>query len=364
MTALPAGATIGILGGGQLGRMLASAAAQLGFDVSIYCPEADCPAARVGRDHVIGAYDDHAALQAWAETCDVITYEFENVPVDAAKALLDAGHLVRPGAKPLEVSQDRFTEKSFLKDCGIGTADFADIVSAADVNAPIEQFGGRGILKTRRDGYDGKGQARLEAGDDYEAAHKALGHAPCILEAFVPFACEISVIVARDVDGVTRCFDVPRNEHVNGILRRSILPAKLTDDVLDRACAAAESLAHALDYIGVLALEFFVLEDGSLLANEFAPRVHNSGHWTPEACATGQFEQHIRAVAGWPLGAVTRFHDVVMENLLGEEALAPPESFPADGVLTLYGKREAKPGRKMGHLVRRLGVNANRGPEN
>ncbi|MEO1660010.1 MAG: 5-(carboxyamino)imidazole ribonucleotide synthase [Pseudomonadota bacterium] len=363
MTALQAGARIGILGGGQLGRMLSTAAAQLGFDVSIYCPETDCPAARVSRDHVASDYDDYAAMLAWAESCDVITYEFENVPVEAANALLCAGHLVRPGAKPLEVSQDRFIEKSFLKGCGIGTADFADIVSSDDIAAPIERFGGRGILKTRRDGYDGKGQARLEAGDDFEAAHKALGHAPCILEALIPFACEISVIVARAVDGGTRCFDVPRNEHVNGILRRSSLPANLAPDITARACAAAESLAAALDYIGVLALEFFVLEDGRLLANEFAPRVHNSGHWTPEACATGQFEQHIRAVAGWPLAPVTRFHDVVMENLLGDEALALPETFPADGVLTLYGKREAKPGRKMGHLVRRLGLNASLDPE-
>ena len=363
MTALKAGARIGILGGGQLGRMLSTAAAQLGFDVSVYCPEADCPAARVSRDHVAEAYEDHAAVLAWAETCDVITYEFENVPVDAAKALLQAGHLVRPGAKPLEVSQDRYIEKSFLKDCGIETADFAAVTTADQVAAPIDRFGGRGILKTRRDGYDGKGQARLEAGDDFEAAHKALGHAPCILEALIPFTCEISVIVARDVEGVTRCFDVPRNEHVNGILRRSILPANLAPDVIARACTAAESLADALEYVGVLALEFFVLEDGRLLANEFAPRVHNSGHWTPEACATGQFEQHIRAVAGWPLAPVTRFHNVVMENLLGDEALAPPAAFPSDGVLTLYGKREAKPGRKMGHLVRRLSLTASLDPE-
>lgn len=354
MTVLSAGATIGILGGGQLGRMLASAAAQLGFDVSIYCPETDCPAARIAAAHTIGDYADPAALLAWAKTCNVVTYEFENVPVAAAEALIGAGVLVRPGAKPLEVSQDRVAEKSFLQSAGIATADFASVDQPGDVDAAIKRFGGQGILKTRRDGYDGKGQARLEAGDDYDAAHKSLGHAPCILEALVPFVCEVSVIIARDHLGASLCYDLPRNEHVNGILRRSIVPANIDPGVADRACIAAKALADALDYVGVLALEFFVLEDGSLLANEFAPRVHNSGHWTPEACHTGQFEQHIRAVAGWPLGAVTRFHDVVMSNLLGDEALALPQDLLKNAVLTLYGKRDAKPGRKMGHLVKRL----------
>ena len=353
MTALKAGATIGILGGGQLGRMLASSAAQLGFDVSIYCPEADCPAARVAAHHVQGDYTDLLQLLDWAKTCDVVTYEFENVPVVAAKALIEAGVLVRPGAKPLEVSQDRLVEKSFLGDCGIDTADFAEVNSANEIEAPLARFGGSGILKTRRDGYDGKGQVRLRSGDDFEAAHKALANAPCILEAMVPFEREVSVIIARDRVGDTLCFDLPRNEHVNGILKRSVVPCDLGPNVIERACDAAGKLAAALDYVGVLALEFFVLEDGRLLANEFAPRVHNSGHWTPEACATGQFEQHIRAVAGWPLGPVTRYHDAEMLNLLGEEALVPPDVLAADGVLTLYGKRDAKPGRKMGHLVRR-----------
>lgn len=353
MNALTAGATIGILGGGQLGRMMASAAAQLGFDVSIYCPEHDCPAARVASAHALGAYSDVEALLDWAEGCDVVTYEFENVPVEAAQALIDAGISVRPGAQPLEVSQDRLVEKNFLQGCCIATADFAEVNSPADIAAPLERFGGQGILKTRRDGYDGKGQVRLESGDDFDAAHKALARAPCILEAMVPFEREVSVIIARDAVGDTLCFDLPRNEHVNGILKRSVVPSGLDDEVAGRAETAAAALAEAMGYIGVLALEFFVLEDGTLLANEFAPRVHNSGHWTPEACATGQFEQHIRAVAGWPLGPVTRYHDVEMLNLLGEEALVPPHALAADGVLTLYGKREAKPGRKMGHLVRR-----------
>ncbi|MEL7283648.1 MAG: 5-(carboxyamino)imidazole ribonucleotide synthase [Pseudomonadota bacterium] len=354
MTPLSTGATIGILGGGQLGRMLAGSAAALGFDVSIYCPEPDCPAARVAAAHTLGAYDDVATLRAWAATCDVVTYEFENVPVAAAEALIASGIYVRPGAKALEVSQDRFVEKSFLQDCGIATAEFAAINHADDIGTALARFGGQGVLKTRRDGYDGKGQARLEAGDDFPAALKSLRDVPCILEALVPFVCEISVIIARDFNGHSICYDLPRNEHVNGILRRSIVPAKVAEKTTDRARSSAKALADALDYVGVLALEFFVLEDGSLLANEFAPRVHNSGHWTPEACATGQFEQHIRAVAGWPLGDVTRYHAVEMANLLGDEALAEPNNLLTDAIVTLYGKRDAKPGRKMGHLVRRL----------
>lgn len=355
MTPLKAGAVIGILGGGQLGRMLSSAGAQLGFDVSIYCPETDCPAARTASAHRVADYGDMPSLLDWASGCDSITYEFENVPVSAIEGLIAAGHIVRPGARPLQASQDRIAEKTFLRACEIATADFAEVNEASDISAPLKAFGGNGILKTRRDGYDGKGQVRLEDGDDFNAAHKALANQACVLEALVPFEREVSVIIARDVDGQTACYDVPENEHVNGILRRSAVPCGLAPEIIDAAGVAAERLATALDYVGVLALEFFVLGDGSLVANEFAPRVHNSGHWTPEACATGQFEQHMRAVAGWPLGPVTRFHDAEMLNLLGEEATAAPHVLAGDGVLTLYGKREPKPGRKMGHLVRRIG---------
>lgn len=355
MSTLPAGARIGILGGGQLGRMLAAAGAQLGFDISIYCPEHDCPAARVAAGHVEATYDDLRSLGAWASQCDAITYEFENVPVSAIEHLIEQGHLVRPGAKPLQFSQDRLEEKTFLRACDIPTADFSAVDRAGDIAAPLDAFGGQAILKTRRDGYDGKGQVRLASGDDLEAAHKALGQRPCILEAMIGFDCEVSIIIARGADGQTACYDVPRNEHVNGILRRSTLPAGIGEATIRAVRAAAQRLAEALDYVGVLALEFFVLPDGSVIANEYAPRVHNSGHWTPEACATGQFEQHMRAVAGWPLGDVTRFHDCEMLNLLGDEALEDPQTLAADCVLTLYGKRAAKPGRKMGHLVRRLG---------
>jgi len=352
---LPVGARIGILGDGQLGRMLACEAAKLGFETSILGPERNSPASRVAADSSCADYDDLGTLIAWGESCDLVTYEFENVPVSSAQALIGAGVSVRPGSKSLEVAQDRVTEKTFLRACGIATADFAVIERADEILEPLQAFGGKGILKTRRDGYDGKGQVRLETGDDLEEAHHALGYHPCVLEAFVPFEREISVIIARGADGETTVWDSSENGHVNGILRRSKVPALITQSTRMAAKAAAEALAEALGYIGVLALEFFVLEDGAVIANEFAPRVHNSGHWTPEACATGQFEQHIRAVAGWTLGPVTRFHDVEMENLLGEEALDVTEYLRRGDQITLYGKKDPKPGRKMGHVVRRIG---------
>ena len=346
------GGNVGILGGGQLGRMLAMAAARLGIRVHVYDPAEDCPAAHEAT-HVKGGFDDVDALRRFAETVDVVTYEFENIP-EAALDAIESIVPIRPGRKALATSQDRLVEKSFLRDHGIGTADFAAVDAAGDIAEPLARFGGQGILKTRRDGYDGKGQVRVASGDDFEAAHKALAGAPAILEALVPFEREVSVILARAVSGETLCFDVPRNEHVNGILKRSSVPSGLSETVEQAACEAGAQLANALGHIGVLSLEFFVLEDGTLLANEFAPRVHNSGHWTPEACQTGQFEQHIRAIAGWPLAPVKRFHDVEMRNLLGEEALQPPHTYGVNDVITLYGKREAKAGRKMGHVVTRL----------
>lgn len=355
MTPLQAGAKIGILGGGQLGRMLSTAAASLGFDVSVYCPEANCPAARVSSEHIQADYLDMQTLLVWAKSCDVVTYEFENVPVAAAQELIDAGINVRPGALPLNVSQDRLREKTFLSEqCDIPTAPFIAIESSSEIHAALERLGGAGILKTRRDGYDGKGQARIVLGDDYAAAHKALRNAPTILEALIPFDAEISVIIARAANGDTRCYDTPLNEHINGILKRSTVPNGLVPEISARAYAAAQRLTAALDYVGVLALEFFVLPDKSLLANEFAPRVHNSGHWTPEACLTGQFEQHIRAIANWPLGDTACTTPVEMVNLLGDEALQAHTALQAGESLTLYGKQIAKPGRKMGHLVRRL----------
>lgn len=355
MSPLPAGSVIGILGGGQLGRMLASAAAQLGFDVNIFCPGDSPPAARVAAGHWDADYDDETALSDFAQSCDVITYEFENIPVASVAYLVSKGAIVRPGVKSLEVSQDRLAEKQFLNAIGIETGAFEPVDSVEQLKTALETLGGDGLLKTRRDGYDGKGQVRVKSGDDLAAAYREIREAPAILEALVPFEREISVVIARAADGSMTAFEPSKNDHENGILKRSTVPCGLPDDVVARARKLAEALATETGHIGVLALELFVLEDGTLLANEMAPRVHNSGHWTPEACATGQFEQHIRAVAGWPLGPVTRHFDVEMENLLGEEALAPPQSFAEGTILTLYGKRDAKPGRKMGHAVRRTG---------
>lgn len=347
MSALPPGSTIGILGGGQLGRMLSSAAAKLGYDTHILTPEKDSPAERVAAAVTHADYTDEAALKSFAKQCDAITYEFENVPVQSAEFLLGIGASVRPGAKSLEMAQDRLTEKRFLQGIGIPTVEIAEVNGPEDLPAAIVAMGGKGILKRRRDGYDGKGQARIAEGDDYEAAWKALGQAPCILEAMAPFECEISGIVARTLDGQIAAFEPSENIHESGILRASHVPADISDDVRKRAVAGATALAAALDHVGVLALEYFVLPDGELLANEYAPRVHNSGHWTPEACETGQFEQHMRAVAGLPLGAPTRHFAARMDNLLGEEAIAAA----GEQGVTLYGKREPRPGRKMGHRV-------------
>ena len=355
MTPLPPGSVIGILGGGQLGRMLASAAARLGFDAHILAPENDPPAARVAARHWPADYDNKAALKAFAGECDAITYEFENIPVESVEYLLSIGATVRPGAKSLEVSQDRLSEKKFLNSIAIETGHFEAVDSVTDLEKALAHLGGEGLLKTRRDGYDGKGQARLKTGDNLEAAWAAIGQVPAVLEALVPFEREISVVIARGEDGQTAAFEPSMNDHSGGILRISTVPCGLSGSIKARAIDMAEKLARETGHVGVMALELFVLEDGTLLANEMAPRVHNSGHWTPEACLTGQFEQHIRAVAGWPLGPATRVFNAEMRNLLGKEALAPPDTYSSDAVLTLYGKRDAKPGRKMGHVVWRTG---------
>ncbi|MFN4025504.1 MAG: 5-(carboxyamino)imidazole ribonucleotide synthase [Hyphomonas sp.] len=354
MSPLRPGAVIGILGGGQLGRMMAGAAAQLGFDVLIYSPEEDPPAGRVAAGAFEAEWDDAEALAEFAAACDVITLEFENVPVETVRILEAAGKRVLPGAASLSVSQDRLTEKTFLNAHGIPTAPFREINAASDIPAALADLGGVGVLKTRRDGYDGKGQAWVRDAAGADAAWAAIRGAPAILEAAIAFDCEISVLVARDTGGATTSWAPPRNTHENGILARSVVPSGLAKPVEDEARAKAMHLADALGHVGVLALEFFVLPDGTLLANEFAPRVHNSGHWTPEACKTGQFEQHIRCVAGWPLGDTYRLFDAEMQNLIGEAGLVDPASLGPNDTLTLYGKREARPGRKMGHITRRL----------
>lgn len=353
MTPLPPGSTIGILGGGQLGRLIAIEAARLGFDVHVFTQSGRDPAIRVAARAHIAPWDDTEALVVFAAACDLVTLEFENVPVPTLEMIEQFGAPVRPGVFALTITQDRALEKTFLNDIGVPTVQWAKVDTRADLDAALKDFGGQGILKRRRDGYDGKGQARIRSADDAAKAFDAIGDKPCILEAFAPFQCEISAIVARSAVGEVAHWDCPRNEHENGILARSILPSNVPEATERAAVAAATGLAEALDYAGVLALEFFVMEDGSLRANEFAPRVHNSGHWTPEGAHTCQFEQHVRAIAGWPLGDTSRHSDVVMENLIGPDIFGGLGQVSATTRLTHYGKKDARPGRKMGHIVRR-----------
>ncbi len=352
---LQPGSTIGILGGGQLGRMLAMAAAKLGLRTHIYCDEPNCPAFDVSALHTVGDYTDLTRLTAFAATVDTVTYEFENVPVDAARHL--SGLLpVRPGPRALEVAQDRLTEKRFISELDVPVAPFAQVDSAGDLAAALQRFAGPGILKTRRFGYDGKGQASIASGDDPAAALAAIGNAPAILEQRLSFVCEVSVLVVRGADGVTDFYDIPQNTHSGGILRRSVVPSPLGQAESDVARAMARRIAEALGYVGVLAVEMFYMGPGSeqpLVVNEIAPRVHNSGHWTMDACPVSQFENHIRAVAGWPLGSTTRHSDAEMVNLIGEDAQAWPKIAADRGALLhLYGKRQSRNGRKMGHVNR------------
>lgn len=349
---LAPGATIGILGGGQLGRMLALAAAPLGFHIHIYAPEAESPAGEVAARITRGAYDDAAALTAFAAEVDAVTYEFENVPA-ACAALLAGLRPVRPGVKALDVAQDRVTEKSAMRAMGLGTAPFAKADDAGEARAAFESLGGgAAIVKTRRMGYDGKGQARVASADDAAAAVARFA-APCILEGLVSFEREISVVAARGIDGRIEAFEPAENTHKDGILHRSVVPAQLKPQVAAEAWRIAGTILEALDYVGVMGVELFLDRDGALLVNEIAPRVHNSGHWTMDACAVSQFEQHIRAVAGWPLKPAVRFADCEMENLIGDDVLrwAGIAAEP-NACLHLYGKAEARPGRKMGHVNR------------
>lgn len=352
---LAPGATLGILGGGQLGRMLAQSAAELGLRCHIYCPEAGSPAFEVADEHTVAAYDDEAALARFAEAVDVVSYEFENVPEATAK-FLDARVPVRPGVRPLAVAQDRLNEKQYLESIGIPLAPYAAVDGPEDIAKAAEITGLPAILKTRRMGYDGKGQTRIETTDEAIAAWKRIGAAPAVLEGVVNFALECSVVAGRDIDGNTAAYDIAENVHENHILKWTKVPSSLSEDTMQKARDIGMKVASGLDYVGVLAVELFIVRDGSgerLVANEIAPRVHNSGHWTQDACAVSQFEQHVRAVAGWPLGDPKRHSDVEMENLIGDDAdgwydvLSEPNA-----CLHLYGKRETRPGRKMGHVNR------------
>jgi 5-(carboxyamino)imidazole ribonucleotide synthase len=347
---VPPGGTIGIIGGGQLGRMLALAAARLGLKALVYNDEPDAPAFQVTPLQLAAPYDDRATLSGLANVCDAVTFEFENLPADAI-AFLAERVPVRPGAAALATTQDRFNEKSFVAALGLKTAPFFAVSSEADARGALTSLGSRAILKTRRFGYDGKGQAKVATPDEAAKAFAAFKGMPCIAEGFVDFAFEASVVAARGADGSFAAYDPPENVHEHHILRRSTVPSRLIPAQVEEAKAIARKIADALDYVGVFAVELFVGHDGSLLVNEIAPRVHNTGHWTLEACACSQFEQHIRAVAGWPLGDPARHADAVMENVIGEEAHAW-ESLARSGALHLYGKKDAKPGRKMGHVTR------------
>ncbi|MEO1251730.1 MAG: 5-(carboxyamino)imidazole ribonucleotide synthase [Pseudomonadota bacterium] len=359
---VPPGGVIGVLGGGQLGRMLAGAAAELGLRTHIYCPDPDCPASHVSQRWTQAEYDDAAALADFARAVDVVTYEFENVPADTVRLLIEAGASVRPGALALSKAQDRLREKEFIQSLGVDTAPFHAVDSIDDLKEGLDCVGRPAILKTRRLGYDGKGQTRLTDDDiDLHASYeKAIAHAwrevgaaPSILEGFIPFEREVSVIGARGGDGAVRLYDPAENTHANGILKTSTAPATISDATHQAINDATVKILNALDYVGVIGVEFFVLGTGEILVNEFAPRVHNSGHWTQDACAVSQFEQQIRAVAGWPLGDPARHSDAVMENLLGEEAAAWRDLAAADGAcIHLYGKGDARRGRKMGHVTR------------
>ena len=355
---LAPGAAIGILGSGQLARMLAIAALKLGLRCHIYAPESDAPAYDAASTRTVAAFDDEAALERFAASVDVVTYEFENVPIACVEFLAERV-TVRPGARALALTQDRLVEKTFLRDLGVATAPFAAVDDAGALGRAIGALGRPSILKTRRFGYDGKGQMLIREGSDLAGLHRGLGGGPMILEGFVAFEREASVIAARSLEGTVAAFDLCENEHERHILARTHVPARVGPGVEAAARALAAQIIEALDYVGVLAVELFVTRetDGSerLVVNELAPRVHNSGHWTIEGAQTSQFEQHIRAIAGWSLGATSRRGRIEMRNLIGEEAeewrdiLAQPELS-----LHLYGKLETRVGRKMGHVTRVL----------
>jgi 5-(carboxyamino)imidazole ribonucleotide synthase len=353
---LPPGSVIGILGGGQLGRMLALAAARLGMKTHIFCPDPESPAFDVTPRKTVAAYDDEAALGAFSDAVDVVTYEFENVPV-ATAGFIAARIALRPGVKALAIAQDRLKEKAFLAINRIPVAPFAAIPEAAALETEMIEVGLPAVLKTTRLGYDGKGQRIISDAAEATAAFDALRPKPFVLEAFVPFEKEISVVVARGVNGEVRAFDPSENVHHDHILRTSTVPAAISSATAEEAQRIAHAIAEALDYVGVLGIEFFVLDGGKLLVNEIAPRVHNSGHWTEAVCVTDQFEQHIRAICGWRLGDPSRTADVVMENLIGDEAIEIADILNDSIRPHLYGKAESRAGRKMGHINRIVGKN-------
>ena len=345
---LPQGACIGILGGGQLGRMLTVAASRLGLKAHIFEPGANTPAGQVAHQVTTASYEDEAALRRFAQSVDVITYEFENIPTSALD-ILEQIRPIHPGRRALAKSQDRLSEKEFLTGLGLKVAPYANVTTDAEAEAAAQSIGTPSILKTRRMGYDGKGQIRLKDASDMAEAWQAMQGAPSVLEGFINFTHEVSVIAARASDGQVACYDPGENAHREGILHSTTVPATLSAAQRMDAVLLAGQILNALDYVGVMGVELFVTTNG-LIVNEIAPRVHNSGHWTQNGCDICQFEQHIRAVAGWPLGDGSRHSDILMENLIGAEMDRVPELRKTNAALHLYGKSEIKPGRKMGHV--------------
>lgn len=345
---------LGMLGGGQLGRMFVTAARTMGYRVIVLDPDPNSPAGSLANEHVNKAYDDTEALDYLATHCAVVSTEFENIPATTLDYLAQKVP-VHPSASALRVAQDRRLEKRFFRDCGLGTADFLEITGEADI-AKAGKFSFPAILKTAMLGYDGKGQIVCQSIDDLLPAFERVNRVACVLEQRVELACEVSVVLARSQSGECSCFPLAQNTHSNGILDISIAPAEVTDELTAEALAAAETIADRLDYIGVLAVEFFITEEGQLLVNEMAPRPHNSGHYTLDACDTSQFEQQVRMICGLAAGSCEQHTPVVMWNLLGDSW--PSEGEPAwdrllslpQAKLHLYGKQEARPGRKMGHV--------------
>ncbi|MBU2270158.1 MAG: 5-(carboxyamino)imidazole ribonucleotide synthase, partial [Alphaproteobacteria bacterium] len=347
---LPPGSTLGILGGGQLGRMLSQAASRLGFNVVILDPEENSPAGRVSQGQIVAAYDNPTALGVLGQTCAAVTFEFENVPAASVARLAEGGAVVSPGPQALAVAQDRVEEKTFLNGVGATTVDFAPVDSLDDLLAGLERLGAPALLKTRRDGYDGKGQVWVRSAKMAADAWHAVGERPAILEARADFTRELSVIAARGRDGKIAVYPLGENIHKGGVLKTTVAPAAVDAKTEKRARAIAKAILEGLDYVGVLGVELFDIPgkdgvDGTLLVNEIAPRVHNTGHWTQDGCVCDQFEQHIRAIAGWPLGPTAAHARVEMTNLLGEEIDQWSKlAGKADTRLHLYGKAEARPG--------------------
>ena len=346
------GAIIGILGGGQLGRMIALAAATLGYRCHVFCPEPDAPAQQVSAEATIAAYDDGTALARFAAAVDVITFEFENVPADTAE-ILAAAKPVRPAPDALRIAQDRLKEKDFLRSIGAPTAPYLAVDGAASLQRALREIGPEGVLKTVSGGYDGKGQATIRPDTDLAEAWRNLGSDAGILERFIEFTCEISVIVARGLDGRRVAYVPVENRHVEHILDTTIAPARIAPEIGARAEVIAQHIADRLDLVGLLAVEMFVTPAGDVLVNELAPRPHNSGHWTIDACYHSQFEQLVRAICGLPLGSAERHSDAVMKNLIGADVASWRSVLDEPGArLHLYGKTNPLPRRKMGHVTR------------